>query len=72
MPKGRPGGNPNIAKFGFTQKYDWDEPCNEKMTLRLPNSMKTAIKAGVIKDWQEVCRQAIATEIAKVKNPNDK
>ena len=63
MPKGRPGGNPEITKYGFQQKYDWDEPCSEKMTLRLPPSMKAAIKAGVIEDWQEVARQAIAKAI---------
>lgn len=63
MPKGRPGGNPEITKHSFQQKHDWDEPCNEKMTLRLPSSMKAAIKTGVIKDWQEVCRKAIAKAI---------
>jgi hypothetical protein len=65
MPKGRPGGNPDITKYGFKQKFDWDEPCNEKMTLRMPLSMKEAIKAGLIEDWQEVARQAIASEIEK-------
>ena len=67
MPKGRPGGNPDITKYSFQQKYDWDEPCSEKMTLRLPPSMKAAIKAGVVEDWQEVARQAIAAEIEKAK-----
>ena len=71
MPKGRPGGNPEITKYSFKQKFDWDEPCNEKMTLRLPSSMKVAIKAGVVKDWQEVARQAIAIEIEKVTEQED-
>ncbi|MGK7955121.1 MAG: hypothetical protein AB4063_07645 [Crocosphaera sp.] len=62
---GRPGGNPNIKEFGFKQKYHWDEPCSEKMTIRLPPFMKEAIKAGIIDDWQEVCRQAIAAELDK-------
>ena len=66
MPKGRPGGNPDLAKYHFQQKYDWDEPCTDRMQLRMPPSMKAAIKSGVIKDWQEVCRQAIAAEIARV------
>lgn len=65
MPKGRPGGNPDLAKYHFEQKYDWDEPCSEKMTLRLPPSMKEAIKAGMIEDWQEVARQAIAAALQK-------
>lgn len=61
----RPGGNPNLKEYQFEQKHDWDEPCNEKMTLRMPPSMKRAIKDGLIKDWQEVCRKAIAQEIER-------
>ena len=67
MPKGRPGGNPDLAKYHFEQKYDWDEPCTEKMTLRLPASMKAAIKAGEIEDWQEVARKAIAAALSESK-----
>ena len=59
----RPGGNPNIKEHGFKQRYDWPEPCSEKMTIRLPPSMKAAIKNGEIDDWQEVARQAIAREL---------
>jgi hypothetical protein len=65
MPKGRPGGNPDLAKYHFQQKYDWDEPCSDRMQLRMPPSMKAAIKAGLIEDWQEVARKAIAEEIEK-------
>jgi hypothetical protein len=65
MPKGRPGGNPELEKYQFQQKYDWDEPCTEKMTLRMPPGMKAAIKGGLIEDWQEVARRAIASEIEK-------
>ena len=61
----RPGGNPGLKKYQFQKKYDWDEPCNQKMTLLLPFSMKEAIKAGLVKDWHEVCRKAIAAEIEK-------
>lgn len=63
MPKGRPGGNPDLKKYQFQQKYDWDEPCTERMQIRMPPSMKKAIKDGLIKDWQEVCRQAIAEKL---------
>ncbi len=66
MPKGRPGGNPDLVKYHFQPKYDWDEPCNEKMTLRMPSSMKAAIKEGLIEDWQEVARRAIASEIDRI------
>ena len=65
MPKGRPGGNPELKKYHFSQKYDWREPCSERMQIRMPPFMKAAIKAGEIKDWQELCRKAIAAELAK-------
>jgi hypothetical protein len=65
MPKGRPGGNPELEKYQFQQKYDWDEPCTERMQLRMPPSMKAAIKEGLIEDWQEIARLAIASEIEK-------
>ena len=58
MGKGRPGGNPEISKYSFKQKYDWDEPCSAKMTLRLPPSLYEQIRQ--IPDWQEEVRQAIA------------
>lgn len=67
MPRGRPGGNPILEEYKFERRYEWDESCSEKMTLRLPPSMKAAIKAGVLEDWQEVARQAIAAELEKVK-----
>jgi hypothetical protein len=54
----RPGGNPEIAKYSFKQKYEWDEPCSAKMTLRLPPSLYKQIKQ--VPDWQEEVRQAIA------------
>ncbi|MGK7896494.1 MAG: hypothetical protein AB4372_23465 [Xenococcus sp. (in: cyanobacteria)] len=58
MPKGRPGGNPNIADHGFKQKYEWDEPCTASIALRLPPSIHKKLKQ--IPDWQELVRQAIA------------
>ena len=67
MPKGRPGGNPELEKYQFEQKYDWPESCTEKMTIRLPPSMKAAIKAGEVKDWQEIARKAIAAAISDSK-----
>ena len=63
----RPGGNPDLVKYHFEQKYDWEEPCTEKMTLRLPASLKAAIKAGEVKDWQEIARKAIAAAISDSK-----
>ena len=68
MPKGRPGGNPLLEEYHFKQKYDWDEPCSEKMTIRMPPSMKAAIKAGEIEDWQEIARRAIAEAMERANN----
>ena len=67
----RPGGNPGLKEYQFKQKYDWEESCTERMQLRMPPSMKEAIKAGLIGDWQEVARQALAAELEKkIKNPD--
>ncbi|MEA5511784.1 hypothetical protein VB715_18590 [Crocosphaera sp. UHCC 0190] len=65
MPSGRPGGNPDLEKYQFEKKHDWDEPCSDRIQLRLPPRMKLAIKEGKIKDWQEICRKAIAAELEK-------
>ncbi|MEO1801128.1 MAG: hypothetical protein AAFR62_12005 [Cyanobacteria bacterium J06629_2] len=61
MSKGRPGGNPEITKFSFQQKYDWGESCTAKITLRLPPSLDEKLKN--IDGWQEFARQAIAKAI---------
>ena len=60
MPKGRPGGNPELEKYQFEQQYDWNESCTEILAFRIPPSMKTAIKEGKAKGWQEAARQAIS------------
>ena len=61
MSKGRPGGNPEITKFSFQQKYDWGESCTAKITLRLPPSLDEKLKS--IDGWQEFARVAIAKAI---------
>ena len=69
MGKGRPGGNPEISKYSFKQKYDWDEPCSAKMTLRLPPSLYEQIRQ--IPDWQEEVRQAIAFIVESEKSSTE-
>ena len=64
MGKGRPGGNPEIVKYSFKQKYDWDEPCSAKLTLRLPPSVNEKLKS--VENWQEFARQAIAKELDNI------
>lgn len=63
MAKGRPGGNPNIAEYGFKPKENWRGSCTEKMNLKMPLEMKQAIKNGELKEWQEIARRAIAAHL---------
>ncbi len=61
----RKGGNPALKtseyqeKHGFQKRYSWDEPCDKKIYLRVPASMKEKLPDG----WQEICRQALANAI---------
>ena len=68
MRKGRPGGNPDLKKYQFKQKYSWDEPCNRLISLKVPASMKNSLEK--INGWQEIVRQAIAAELEKTKQKN--
>ena len=61
MSKGRPGGNPEITKFSFKQKYDWGESCTERIAVRLPPTLAKKLKDT--ENWQEFTRQAIAKAI---------
>lgn len=65
---GRPGGNPDLEIFQFEKKYDWDEPCIAKMTLKLPPSLFSEVKK--ISGWQEKVRIAIADLVDKEKQKN--
>lgn len=66
MAKGRPGGNPDIVKFSFKQKYDWGESCTERIAVRLPPTLAKKLKN--IENWQEFTRQAIAKAIEETKS----
>ena len=52
---GRPGGNPDIKKYGF--RTDRDEPLRSRLQLRVPDSMKQQLDQQ--DNWQEFVRQAI-------------
>lgn len=56
MPKGRPGGNPDLVRYQYAT--DREEPCTAKMTLRLPPSQYAKLQE--IDNWQEKTRRAIA------------
>ena len=66
---GRPGGNPDLEEYQFEQKYDWDEPCTAKMTLRLPPSLYEEVKK--LPNWQERVRKAIARAIEEAEEQED-
>ncbi len=56
---GRPGGNPDIKKYGF--KTDRAEPLRERVQIRIPTSMKKKLQEQ--ENWQEFVRQAIAEKL---------
>ncbi len=53
---GRPGGNPDLKKYGFTT--DRPEPLRESVHVRVSASMKKQLKEK--ENWQEFVREAIA------------
>ena len=53
---GRPGGNPDIAKYGF--KTERPEPLREQINIRVSTSMKKSLLKQ--KNWNEFVREAIA------------
>jgi hypothetical protein len=53
---GRPGGNPDLKKYGFTT--DRTEPLREKLQLRISEEMKKKLESR--ENWQEFVREAIA------------
>jgi hypothetical protein len=56
---GRPGGNPDIKKYGF--QTDRDEPLRERLQIRVPVSMKQQLAQQ--DNWQEFVRDAIAEKL---------
>ncbi len=61
---GRPGGNPDITKYGF--KTDREYPLSERITLRLDKPTREAIRAGKLPNWSEVCRKALDEALAEL------
>ena len=54
----RPGGNPDLEKYQFEQKYGWEESCNVTIGLRVPKDWKDRLYA--LDGWQEKLRGALA------------
>ena len=53
----RPGGNPDLKRHQFEQKYDWSESCKVTIGLRIPRGWKDKLYA--VEGWQEKLREAI-------------
>ncbi len=56
---GRPGGNPDIKKYGFVS--DREEPLRSRLQIRVPDSMKEQVQSK--ENWQEFVRQAIVEKL---------
>ena len=61
---GRPGGNPEIKKYGFktNRKY----PLTENESLKLDKPTKEKLKAGLLPNWRDIAREAIVKALAEV------
>ncbi len=64
MARGRPGGNPDIKEYGF--KTDREHPLSKKITLRVDEPTREALKAGKLPNWSEIARSAIEKALAEV------
>ncbi len=62
----RPGGNPELDKHQYQQKYNWDEPCTAQFNIRLPPTLLGELKQ--IDNYQEKVRQAIALIVEQEKD----
>ena len=60
---GRPGGNPNIKNHGF--KTDRKYPLTENESLKLDKPTKDKLRAGLVPNWRDIARSAIAKAIAE-------
>ncbi len=60
---GRPGGNPDISKYGF--RTDREHPLTELVAFRVDKPTKEKIKSGKISNWQKIAREAVEKAIAE-------
>lgn len=60
MEDGR-GKHPNAIASQFKQKYNWGEPCDKRVALRVPESMAKNLP----ENWAEICRQALFKELSQ-------
>ena len=70
MPRGRPGGNPNIKEHGF--KTDRKHPLSQKITLRVDEPTRAALKAGKLPGWSKIAREAIEKALAEIEEKEER
>lgn len=56
---GRTGGNPELVRHQF--KTEREEPCSDRLQIRMPTSMVERIKSKP--GWQEWIREIIAEKL---------
>jgi hypothetical protein len=57
--RGRPGGNPDLAQHQFTTERD--EPCTERIQIRLPKSLYERITANP--NWPDWARRILTENL---------
>jgi hypothetical protein len=67
MPSGRPGGNPDLAKFQF--QTNREESLDGLLQIRIAPSMKAELDA-LGKERNDFVREAIAAALARRKSSN--
>ena len=70
MARGRPGGNPNIADYGFKsgRKY----PLTKTVNFRVDEQTKEALKAGKLPGWTKIAREAVEQALARIQVRDEK
>ena len=64
MPKGRPGGNPNITDYSY--RSDREHPLTKKVSIRIDEPTSAALKAGKLPGWSQIAREAIEKALAEI------
>ena len=63
MPKGRPGGNPELEKFQFATNKDEGDRLKKHIQLRISENMANQLEK--VKNKQEFIRQAIQEKLER-------
>ena len=64
MPKGRPGGNPDITDYSFKSNREY--PLTKRVSVRVDEPTKEKLKAGKLPGWSKIAREAIEKALAEV------